>query len=325
MRVLRNDVARIAPMSLEMHKSLVIKGRILRFMGRTARPNTKGAWISSAAWGTDGPEDVCKPDTGVRQEFHKPGFTLPELLVMIGIITMLASLPLGALSRAGKEGRSIVCGSNLRQLGMSLLPFLDDRDGVYPYSENIPAANGRGVSFWFDALMSTIPSSRWGEALFKCPAYTGISYPGEAAASSSGEVRAAYFPCGSCAYNASGRRLIVARPSGVARAGLGFSICDGEPIQRPLRERDVRAPADLCVFGDALAVRGPWGPGSRARLGGAANYDSLAVDIPVIEKVQHRVKFNMLFADTHAEGVKMNVLLSDDPTNRRRWNHDHRP
>jgi len=45
-------------------------------------------------------------------------FTLVELLVVIGIISVLASLLLGATSRAKEKVKRISCVNNVRQLGM---------------------------------------------------------------------------------------------------------------------------------------------------------------------------------------------------------------
>lgn len=67
-----------------------------------------------------------------RKSNHSSGFTLIELLVVIGIIGILASLLLPGLSRAKEQARVTTCINNLRQIGIALELYTQDRNGRFP-------------------------------------------------------------------------------------------------------------------------------------------------------------------------------------------------
>ncbi len=60
------------------------------------------------------------------------GFTLVELLVVIGIIALLISILLPSLNAARSAARSVASLSNLRQLGIGLTFYVNDYKGYYP-------------------------------------------------------------------------------------------------------------------------------------------------------------------------------------------------
>jgi prepilin-type N-terminal cleavage/methylation domain-containing protein len=62
----------------------------------------------------------------------RSGFTLVELLTVIAIIAVLASLLLTAVASAKKKARTMICTSNLHQFTLALDMFIDDSDGIRP-------------------------------------------------------------------------------------------------------------------------------------------------------------------------------------------------
>lgn len=62
----------------------------------------------------------------------KRGFTLVELLVVIGIIALLIAMLMPALGRAREQARVVQCASQLRQMGIAIQNYATGNRGLLP-------------------------------------------------------------------------------------------------------------------------------------------------------------------------------------------------
>ena len=98
-----------------------------------------------------------------------PGFTLMELLVVMGIIAALAAMLLPAMARVRRHARTVVCLSNLRQLGTAFQMYVNQNNG------KAFVAYGHFDNYWGKLLE---PYIRGGEGVMYCPeAPENIGYP----------------------------------------------------------------------------------------------------------------------------------------------------
>ena len=117
------------------------------------------------------------------------GFTLMELLVVITIIAILASLLLPATAMVMDSARASRCAGNQRQTTLAIIAYSSDNDGYLPRSS---------VGYNWGGIGSSGPYSNWATALFDGgilePSETGIFYcPGETVPKTT--VRATMSPC----------------------------------------------------------------------------------------------------------------------------------
>lgn len=73
-------------------------------------------------------------------ERDRIGFTLLELLVVIGIIAIITAIAFPVYMHVKAKGRQTQCLSNLRQLGQASLMYAQDNNGVFPPYDNTTRA-----------------------------------------------------------------------------------------------------------------------------------------------------------------------------------------
>jgi prepilin-type processing-associated H-X9-DG protein/prepilin-type N-terminal cleavage/methylation domain-containing protein len=227
------------------------------------------------------------------------GFTLVELLVVVAIIAVLIAMLLPALNKARDSARTVVCLSNMRQLGLALDMYASENQDLYPPRPDDPAVIAASdQKQWWTRLSSMGAGKPLTKAelakrpLFWCPSAERYVTPTDPA------VTRHYGPnpyIGEFVPTAEwrNRRIVVPQPSELVLLGEqnynGFGTQGGRPIVfSPGRDRLVGAP----ITNDHRASH------AMGADDGAANY---------------------LFCDGHVQTVRGGLSFADNPAFRRHW------
>jgi len=97
-------------------------------------------------------------------------FTLIELLVVIAIIAILAAILFPVFAQAREKARQSTCLSNIKQIGLGMIMYIDDYDETFPMgmineSEALNDTSGRKTITWMYQIHPYVKNTK----IFWCP------------------------------------------------------------------------------------------------------------------------------------------------------------
>jgi prepilin-type N-terminal cleavage/methylation domain-containing protein len=156
----------------------------------------------------------------MKRKHSKPAFTLIELLIVIAIIAILASLLLPALARGKAKAKDIGCVNNLKQIGLGLRMWANDQGDKYPWQVDFSKGGSSGSPDWTDhfrVLSNELHTTR----ILLCPADTA-SRLGQNWIYLTGDANISYFLGTNSFVNQAGSQIILAGDRNVLGGGGGL-------------------------------------------------------------------------------------------------------
>jgi len=235
----------------------------------------------------------------------KKAFTLIEILVVVSIIALLAAILFPVFARARENARRASCQSNLKQIGIGLLQYLQDYDETMPrsfFGANFGDSDATTKYKWMDAISPYTKS----EQIFDCPS-DALSPKYQFR---SGQNYGSYGQNG--AYSASGDSQTPPRSSGLYLVRVSQIAASSTTIWAT----DTNNSSDLSSGGSSNGSYGFLWPNAAANPT-IETFNGVRQLVAMRER--HLETVNVLFCDGHVKALKLDALAKTktlvDPLN----------
>jgi prepilin-type N-terminal cleavage/methylation domain-containing protein/prepilin-type processing-associated H-X9-DG protein len=253
---------------------------------------------------------------------NRRGFTLVELVVVIGILALLTSILLPSLASARRQARSAVCKSNLRQLATCTQLYVEEHDKLMPFR----LKTHRGVAY-VNSSSRNKPRWQWFLQRYLEPVIdpTGFETPfGDSSIANDGrggrDMTSSYFL---------DPELLGAYANDIRNGAYGYNyqylgnsrtFDDGSFMRWPVSATFIRRPGETVLMADSRGADPDHGkhsytldPPRKAsdRRGGFMTFgpgddDGQLQHSPV--EMRHGRVGNVAFLDTHVEAMSLDEL-----------------
>ena len=172
--------------------------------------------------------------TGTRSlkrtsESKYAGFTLVELLVVIGIIALLISILLPALSKAREAANSVKCQAQLKQVVTAMILHANDHNGFMPLVGQINVGSGTGSAN--DSVTLRDPLRKRYEYYANAGKYEALGMPGSIAKYINVDLDTSSLATVKLGVNSGVFNKVMVCPSDVEGGTEGYSITDQLPCR----------------------------------------------------------------------------------------------
>jgi prepilin-type N-terminal cleavage/methylation domain-containing protein/prepilin-type processing-associated H-X9-DG protein len=217
------------------------------------------------------------------------GFTLVELLVVIGIISILIAMLLPALNKAREAAKKVQCLSNLRQVALALVTYTNENHGYFPPA--IPLKPGgigydftKYTQYWSSRLISQKYLSGWQN--LTCPDAPNLDTTGTYA-----------IPGWNWRFISYGYNYFFVGHH------LGYDIT-GAARYMPAKTNQIRHPAETILVLDTVDKKGDGSLGYGAAPSGYFICNTVGDSDTGIPEARHAGYCNVAWVDGHASSVR---------------------